>query len=441
MKPTINYRQQSYGALGDLTVENIACEVIARRFDFTQESTVCRHLVATTLTELAAEDARTGIDRVEPFVMRVDWKDKPLPVSLLDRELVADLVSGQTPGQVFRHRRETVFKSLLQWDAGVTMDDVRRILCPTSLLSYGRSKTSANEEPSASASGDVRMDLTRLRKTVSVPEELSPDPLDLPDPPARVLERLTPVIEQEGRSPEAARTLVAQVAALRNAFCPRLSDLRPGQLVAMAIDLTDRRMSVKTRHRRHVPVRLTLYSQRELATLEQLGPRDRPGTIRLLQQRVARLLTEAYCQGGLLSLNLVAILCQLGPGRIADLVNTFEADQQLVLPTPGTIHDAGSKLTHKTSIVRLHLEGLECRDIARHTFHTEDAVARYIDDFERTLVGHAYGVPEHLLPKLLKLGRHVVVQYLELVRYHIGDVEQVRNLLAERNLEIQEAVA
>jgi hypothetical protein len=190
-----------------------------------------------------------------------------------------------------------------------------------------------------------------------------------------------------------------------------------------------------------VPARLTLYTEAELAALESLGPRDRQGIEEILQQRVARLLTEAYCQGGLLSLTLVAVITHQHPGRVARLVNQFEAKYQLVLPTPGTIHDAGSKLTHKAAIVRMHLSGMDCSEIARQTFHCQEAAGRYIDDFERVLIAKAHAVPQGLMARILKLGDSVVSQYQDLIAHHIGDIDQVKALLERRGISLKEHAA
>ncbi|NOY27468.1 MAG: DUF1670 domain-containing protein [Oligoflexia bacterium] len=441
MKPVRKSAHElQYGPLGDLTVEATAYQVVSRRFDFGLDSAICQHLVQRTFAALADEERRRGVQRVPPFTLRLDVKGHSLDVPLVNEPVVRQLVAGTPLAQVQQKLREALFKRLLRRDPSVEMDDVRRMLAPSALLAcYG----GAPARPARlEQTDDYRMDLRRLRETLSVPEALVPAPQELSDPPAAVVEQIGPVIEQEGRSPESARALISHLQALRQRFCARLDELSPGQLVAVATDLRDRRLALKTRLRAHVPVRLTLYHEAELAALQRLGPRDHKAVDQVLSSRVARLLTEAYCQGGLLSLTLVAMLTQQSPARVGRLVNAFEAAQKLILPTPGTIHDAGSKMTHKALVVRMHLEGKECKQIARQTFHTEEAVDRYVDDFERTLIARAHGLPASLLPRVLKLGAHVVQQYEALIAQHIGDTEQVRIFLRERGIDIdQEAVA
>lgn len=110
------------------------------------------------------------------------------------------------------------FKELLRRDETVTMEDVRRLLCPASLLSSGGFYPKGKKEPIATAN---------------------------------------------------------IVMALRERFCPPVDQLSPGQLIAVALDQRDRRMSTPMKFRAHVPVRLTVYHEAEIAALERLGPQDR----------------------------------------------------------------------------------------------------------------------------------------------------------------------
>lgn len=436
MKTSKSPSQQAYGPLCDLTLEATASQVVSKRFDFGADSAVCQHLVGRTFAALEDEERRAGVVRIVPFTLRLEHRGVEVPVELVGPQVLEPLVAGAPLGQVQRQVRERTFKALLRSDPSVAMDDVRRLLSPSELLAAGgRLRRAATRVKDIER---CRMDLARLREQLSVPESLVPAVEQLGDPPAGVLAKVGPAIEQEGRSPELARVMVSQLQALRERFCPRLDDLAPGQLTAVALDVRDRRMSLKMRLRAHVPVRLTLYHEAELAALEQIAPRDRDAVDALLSRRIARLLTEAYCQGGLLSLTLVALLTHQSPNRVGRLVDQFETHHGLVLPTPGTIHDAGTKLTHKATVVRMSLSGMESTQIARETFHTEEAVDRYLDDFERTLIALGHGLPSHLLPRVLKLGKHVVAQYQELIDAHIGDVEQIRDVLLGRGVQIEQ---
>lgn len=434
MKSTKTAAQQMYGPLADLSVDIIARQVATQRFDFGRQSAVASHLVAMTLAALEQEEQRQGIVRLPPFVLRLDWRGSVKQVPLLEPQMLQRLIRQEPLGQLLRSQREKLFVDLFALDSSVTLNDVRRLLAPTQMLAAGGRLARRNQLPAPADVEAYRMDLAELRRTLSIPDSLLPASEQLPPPPASVVAQVAPAIESEGRSPEMARSFISHMLALRERYCPRLDELAPGQLSAIALGVGDRRMSLKTRYRRHVPVRLTLYEEAELAELERAGPRDRHIVDQILGRRVARIVTQAYCQGGLLSLTLVGLMTHQSPARTSRLVNEFEATHRLILPTPGTIHDAGSKLTHKATIVALHLQGKECKEIARDTFHSEEAVGRYLDDFERVLIAKGHELPSPVLSRVLKLGAHVVAQYEELIRVHIGDNEQIRALLANRGL-------
>ena len=82
------------------------------------------------------------------------------------------------------------------------------------------------------------MDLAELRRSLSIPDTLLP---------ASVVAKLAPKIESEGRSPQMARSFISHLLALRERYCSKLDELAPGELVAISLDATDRRMSLKTR--------------------------------------------------------------------------------------------------------------------------------------------------------------------------------------------------
>jgi hypothetical protein len=98
-------------------------------------------------------------------------------------------------------------------------------------------------------------------------------------------------------------------------------------------------------------------------------------------------------------------------------------------------------MTHKVDIVRKHLQGMECKEIARQTMHCEDAVGQYVDDFERVVIALAHRLPSALLSRVLKLGAHVVDQYVRLCADNIGGVDEIRALLVDRGVLVDEAVS
>jgi transposase len=81
--------------------------------------------------------------------------------------------------------------------------------------------------------------------------------------------------------------------------------------------------------------------------------------------------------------------------------------------------DMGSYPTHKAIIVRLYLQGLTTPDIAARTYHSKEAVDRYIRGFERVRLLAAKH-PREELPLLTGMAPRVVDQYLELLDEHLA---------------------
>jgi hypothetical protein len=88
------------------------------------------------------------------------------------------------------------------------------------------------------------------------------------------------------------------------------------------------------------------------------------------------------------------------------------------LPLRGYVADMGSFPTHKAAIIRLYLSGLTTPDIAARTYHTKQAVDRYIRGFERVrLLASKFAREE--LPLLTGMSERLVAEYLTLLDQHV----------------------
>ena len=123
----------------------------------------------------------------------------------------------------------------------------------------------------------------------------------------------------------------------------------------------------------------------------------------------------------------LSFLLQLSTAIVGKMVSRFEEKHPIILPTPATIHDMGSKFTHKALIPRLHLDGFNAKEISRKTYHSCESISSYLRTFETLLVLIAHDLPQGLLPHIVRLGPSVVVQYLDLIKDYIGDVDAVEN--------------
>ncbi len=105
--------------------------------------------------------------------------------------------------------------------------------------------------------------------------------------------------------------------------------------------------------------------------------------------RALRLCRQAYQQGGLLTCYDLSEIMSISDARISSLLANHERENKTIVPRRGTIQDAGGGLSHKWIICyKRYVEGKSPDVIARETYHSLEAVDRYLGQFDR--VRHCY---------------------------------------------------
>lgn len=208
------------------------------------------------------------------------------------------------------------------------------------------------------------------------------------------------------------QAIVDDICQVVRNYYRREGDLEPGQLIYNAPAASERGGRGKTiANTRLVPVRLTIVADEDIEAI-----RGRlPGAVRR-EIRLRRLTCEAYDQGALLSLVDVGILTGHAPGTLSHTAVELRNRGEF-LPLRGYLCDMGRFPTHKAAVVRLYLEGLTTPDIAARTYHSKEAVDRYLRAFERVrLLAPKFSREE--LPLLTGLSEGLVAEYLVLLEAH-----------------------
>ncbi len=100
--------------------------------------------------------------------------------------------------------------------------------------------------------------------------------------------------------------------------------------------------------------------------------------------KAIRMCRQAYEQGGVLTNYDLSEILNLGDSAIGQLLAKHERQTKMLIPRRGTVHDAGGGLSHKWIICRKrYLEGKSPDQIARETYHSIEAVDRYLGQFDR----------------------------------------------------------
>jgi len=101
-------------------------------------------------------------------------------------------------------------------------------------------------------------------------------------------------------------------------------------------------------------------------------------------RKAIRMCRQAYEQGGLLTNHDLSEILNLADSLIAQLLANYERQNKTLIPRRGTVHDADNSLSHKWIIChKRYVEGKSADQIARETYHSLEAVDRYLGQFDR----------------------------------------------------------
>lgn len=176
-----------------------------------------------------------------------------------------------------------------------------------------------------------------------------------------------------------------------------------------------------------VPVQLKMVNEEEIALLTDKSLRQIQQARRTFNRtRFARWCFEAFEQGGVLTHLDLCLLSGLSEKVIREHLWAYETETGKIVPTRGTVHDIGGAVTHKAEVVRRWLRHESPTDIARALHHTQDAVDRYIADFQKVrLLVQKFSADD--LPVLAGLSVSVVKQYLVLLEKYEPQLQWYEN--------------
>lgn len=141
-----------------------------------------------------------------------------------------------------------------------------------------------------------------------------------------------------------------------------------------------------------------------------------PAKSRLLR-RCLRLCRQAHEQGGLLSNSDLAVLLGADDRTIAAVLTAYEREHDCLIPRRATLQDVGTGLTHKRLICwKRYGEGKTSEQVARETYHSIEAVDRYLGQFDRVRHCLRQGLEEQQIAYLLCCSRSLVAEYVAIDR-------------------------
>ncbi len=223
-----------------------------------------------------------------------------------------------------------------------------------------------------------------------------------------------------------ADLLVERFLTLVKEYSPDSVGLEPGQIAWLAVDVnappTRGRTMALTQMR---SVILTLVHPDDLRRRKE-GEKWRD----IFPDVVASLFQEAYEQCAVLAIPDIVALCGCCYSTAQRARARWEKRHDELLPTRGTIHDLGSRPTHKVQIINLYLQGLNSTEIGRATRHVPECVDRYVDDFERVLMLYRKLGKARSIPKMAfytNMSEGLVREYVAIIKEHSELLEEEKD--------------
>jgi len=215
--------------------------------------------------------------------------------------------------------------------------------------------------------------------------------------------------------PRVAEALIIDLLSIHAESSKDASELKPGQMVWPAVLKTEKHGNGKTLTKtKSKQVILSVVADSDILDYSR-GVK----TSRILAKRIARIVNEAYHQGGVLSQADIALIFNLSQAKLSKLVLKYQKEKEVMLPLRGVVHDIGRSITHKVKIINMYTQNYSTKDIARATSHAPSSVDRYIRDFQRVKILYERGMILSEIAYITSLSENLVSEYVKIVKEHV----------------------
>jgi len=209
-------------------------------------------------------------------------------------------------------------------------------------------------------------------------------------------------------SPFEAKAILNCVYEIYQPFFDNTASMKPGQMLFEVVSV-ENSAKEKLSDCQMKTVILTLD-----AGVDDLSVREREGVIGLRRHRLQRIATEAFQQGGLLTVEDIANrLLNCGERTLTRDIKALK-DTGICLPLRSTIKDMGRTISHREMIVKHWLLGMEFSEIARKTNHSIEAIANYVEKFKRVICLAKDNHEIKTIAFLVKISVSLAQQYYDL---------------------------
>jgi hypothetical protein len=233
--------------------------------------------------------------------------------------------------------------------------------------------------------------------------------------------------------------LADDVEQLQGEYFPLRERIESGMIAWVTTKKTERKPSYgkKTEDYATVLVYLPLVTQEDVDRRVFVKAGTKNSNYMVNRERdlktLARLVTSAWEQGGMLSQAELCVLMNRSLTTMRKLIQEYEARYpEEALPLKGYILDQGSRPTHKALILNLYEQGVDPTDISQRTNHGLDSVDRYIKAYERVKGLYKKGLAKAEIQKVTGLTMKVLSAYLSIAKHFHPEKRSADVPLAEK---------
>jgi len=211
------------------------------------------------------------------------------------------------------------------------------------------------------------------------------------------------------------QVLVNFISGMVGDFFPETSHLRPGQTPWVTVHKNEKASYGKR-------MRDTRLTHIVLDLVQSTDAKERANGKKLREikkEAVSRLFQQAYQQDGCLTNAEAAILLKISPTTVSKYTAEWEMEHKAVLPRRGTIHDLGPTLTHKKIIIhKLFIEQKTVQNVSRETYHSPEAIQRYISTFRQVLLCTKKGFSTQQTAYVIGHTQRLVEEYQKIIEHY-----------------------
>ena len=150
---------------------------------------------------------------------------------------------------------------------------------------------------------------------------------------------------------------------------------------------------------------------------------DKVHYLERLLAKAIRLCNQAYEQGGLLANSDLSEILQRRWSVIGHVLAEHERKTGKVVPRRATLHDMGSGITHKRIICwKRYVDGKSPEDVACETYHSLDAVDRYLGQYDRVHHCQQQDMSAEQTAYMLNCSLSLVQEYLSIEKEIEGQI-------------------